>query len=242
MSTFRNTRRDFLMQSVYFGAAAVTAGPLGKLFAMSSAESNTRMKLGLVTYLWGKDWDLPTLIANCEKTGFLGVELRTQHAHGVESNLNAQQRREVKKQFADSPVTLVGLGTNFAFHDPDPARLRSNIDGAKQYIKLSSDVGGSGLKVKPNDLPRDVPREKTIEQIGNSLNELGRFGANLGQEIRLEVHGSCSPLGLQCCKMRPSGNCFPRSLAGLMRLHGRQETLVWRTAPNYLCWQQNRGA
>ena len=37
----------------------------------------SEMKLGLVTYLWGRDWDLPTLIANCEKTGFLGVELRT---------------------------------------------------------------------------------------------------------------------------------------------------------------------
>jgi sugar phosphate isomerase/epimerase len=34
-----------------------------------------------------------------------------------------------------------------------------------------------------------VPRERTIEQIGRSLNELARFGANLGQQIRLEVHG-----------------------------------------------------
>ena len=58
---------------------------------------NTGMKLGLCTYLWGQDWDLPTLIANCEKTGFLGVELRTQHAHKVETNLNAAQRTEVKK-------------------------------------------------------------------------------------------------------------------------------------------------
>jgi hypothetical protein len=39
-----------------------------------------------------------------------------------------------------------------------------------------------------------VSREKTIEQIGKSLNELGRFGADYGQEIRLEVHGACSPL------------------------------------------------
>ncbi|MFZ2145679.1 MAG: DUF6807 family protein, partial [Sedimentisphaerales bacterium] len=140
------------------------------------------------------DWDLPTLIANCEKTGVLGVELRTEHAHKVESDLNAQERREVKKRFADSPVILVGLGTNFAFHHTDPAKLRSDIEGAKQYIKLSNDVGGSGVKVKPNDLPKGVSREKTVEQIGKSLNELGRFAADYGQAIRLEVHGSCSPL------------------------------------------------
>jgi len=194
MSTVNNTRRDFLKQSMYFGAVVAAAGPLGKVLAASPALPGSKMKFGLVTYQWGKDWDLPTLIANCEKSRVLGVELRTQHDHGVESNLNARQRRSVKKRFADSPVTLVGLGTNFAFHHTDPAKLRGDIKGAKEYIRLSSDVGGSGVKVKPNDLPKGVSQEKTVEQIGKALNELGRFGADYGQVIRLEVHGACSLL------------------------------------------------
>ncbi len=194
MNTIRDTRRHFLKQSIGLGAAVITAGPLGKMLTVAGNRPGSKMKLGLVTYLWGRDWDLPTLIANCEKTGILGVELRTQHAHGVESNLNTQQRRDVKKRFDDSPVELVGLGTNFAFHHADPARLKRDIEGAKQYLKLSSDVGGSGVKVKPNDLPKDVSKEKTIEQIGKSLNEIGRFGAGIGQTVRLEVHGGCAPL------------------------------------------------
>ncbi len=194
MSTFNNTRRDFLKQSIYFGTTAVAVGPLAKVLAMHSNRKGAKMKLGLVTYLWGQDWDIPTLIANCEKAGIAGVELRTQHAHGVESSLNARQRRRVKEQFENSAVTLVGLGTNFAFHHTDPARLRRDINGAKEYIKLSYDVGGSGVKVKPNDLPKNVSKQKTIEQIGKSLNELGIYGARYGQKIRLEVHGSCSPL------------------------------------------------
>ena len=194
MNTKIKTRRDFLKQSMYVGAAIVVAGPLNRILAQSSAGLGTKMKFGLVTYLWGKDWDLPTVIANCEKTKVLGVELRTEHAHGVESNLSAQQRREVKKRFDDSPVTLLGPGTNFAFHHANASRLRKDIEGAKEYIKLSHDCGGTGVKVKPNDLPKNVPQDKTIEQIGKSLNELGRFGADYGQKIRLEVHGSCSPL------------------------------------------------
>ena len=194
MNAIRNTRRDFLKQSIGLSAAAIAAGPLGKMLALAGNRPGSKMKLGLVTYLWGRDWDLPTLIANCEKTKVLGVELRTQHAHGVESNLNAQQRRDVKKRFDDSPVELVGLGTNFAFHHVDPEKLRADIEGAKQYLQLSRDVGGSGVKVKPNDLPKNVPQEKTIEQIGKSLNELGRYGAGIGQKVRLEVHGGCSPL------------------------------------------------
>jgi len=194
MNTIIRTRRDFLKQSMYVGAAVVTAGPLGRVLARSSAGPGSKMKFGLVTYLWGRDWDLPTLITNCEKAGVLGVELRTEHAHGVESNLIARERKDVKKRFADSPVTLLGPGTNFAFHHADASRLRRDIEGAKEYIKLSHDCGGSGVKVKPNDLPRNVSQDKTIEQIGKSLDELGRFGAEYGQKIRLEVHGACSPL------------------------------------------------
>jgi len=192
MSKIIHSRRDFLKSSLVFGAGSLVAGPLAKL--APSMRMLTRMRFGLVTYLWGRDWDLPTVIANCERTGVLGVELRTEHAHGVESNLSAAQRREVKKRFNDSPVVLLGPGTNFAFHHADASRLRKDIDGAKEYIKLSRDCGGTGVKVKPNDLPKNVPQEKTIEQIGKSLNELGRFGADYGQKIRLEVHGACSPL------------------------------------------------
>jgi len=193
MSIVRSTRREFLRDSMVFGAGIVTAGPLGQALA-AAQKPGSKMKFGLVTYLWGQYWDLPTVIANCEKAGVPGVELRTEHAHGVESKLTDAQRREVKKRFADSKVTLVSLGTNFAFHYAEEDKLRKDIEGAKQYIKLAYDCGASGMKVKPNDLPKGVPYAKTIEQIGKSLNELGQFAAGYGQKVRLEVHGGCSLL------------------------------------------------
>ena len=55
-------------------------------------------------------------------------------------------------------------------------------------------MGASGVKVRPNDLPKGVPQEKTIEQIGKSLNVVGAFGADYGQQIRLEVHGGCAQI------------------------------------------------
>ncbi len=192
MNKIIRSRREFLKSSLVLGAGALTAGPLERL--VRANQQLTAMRFGLVTYLWGQDWDLPTVITNCEKTGVLGVELRTEHAHGVESNLTAAQRREVKKRFADSPVIFIGPGTNFAFHHTDQSALRKDIEGAKAYVKLSYDCGGSGVKVKPNDLPKGVPQSKTTEQIGKSLNELGRFAAEYGQKIRLEVHGGCSRL------------------------------------------------
>ena len=148
------------------------------------------MRFGLVTYLWAQDWDLPTIIANCEKTGLNGVELRTQHAHKVETSLTPVQRTEVKKRFADSNVTLVGYGSNFEYHSPDSSVLRKNIDQTKEYIKLCRDIGATGIKVKPNDLPAGVSKEKTIAQIAASLNEVGKFAQDIGQLVRVEVHGN----------------------------------------------------
>lgn len=186
-------RRRFLGWSAL--AAAAARGPAGRLAAKDAeALPPAKFRFGLVTYLWGKDWDLATLIRNCQATGFLGVELRTQHAHGVDDDLSATRRGDVKKRFADTPVELVGLGTNWAFHDKDPAKLKANIEGAKRYVKLCHDVGCSGVKVKPNDLPKGVPFEKTVAQIARSLNELGRFSADYACEIRVEVHGKCQEL------------------------------------------------
>ena len=187
------SRRRF-MENAMISAAAV-AGPVGRLDATGGKElPAAKFRFGLVTYQWGRDWDLETLIANCEKTGFLGVELRTQHKHGVEDSLNAKQRSQVKERFAGSKVELVGLGTNWVFHDKDPNELRKNIEGAKRYVRLCRDVGGSGVKVKPNDLPKGVPFKKTVEQIGTSLNELGVYAADYNCEIRVEVHGKCGEL------------------------------------------------
>lgn len=183
-----NSRRIFLQRSLVAGIGLSLVDP----FSAFSMAKKSEMKLGLVTYLWAKDWDLPTLIANCEKTGYLGVELRCDHKHGVESKLSASERAEVKKRFADSSVDCLGYGANFEYHSPDQAILRKNIDQTKEYIKLCKDIGATGIKVKPNGIPDDVPKEKTISQIAASLNEVGKFAQDYGQIVRVEVHGNIS--------------------------------------------------
>jgi sugar phosphate isomerase/epimerase len=183
-------RRSFLKQIAV--AAPLCAG--ANLAPLSAAPRGAKMRFGLVTYQWGRDWDLPTLLANCERAGLLGVELRVDHKHGVSPKLTAARRREVRKRFADSPVVCVGMGTNEHFDSPDPADLRANIERTKAWLQLSHDIGGSGVKVKPNSFHKDVPHQVTIRQIGKALNEVAAFGADLGQQIRLEVHGSCCEL------------------------------------------------
>ena len=190
--TAKPTRRDFLraaglgLGALGFGSETVLAAEK----APASFAQPSKIRLGLVTYNLAKDWDIPTIIRNCEEAKFEGVELRTTHAHGVEVTLSKSQRDEVKRRFSASNVELMGLGSAFDYHTPDQEKLRKDIAATKEYIALAHDVGARGVKVRPNAFPAGVPTEKTLEQIGKSLRELGEFGDGYGVQIRLEVHGA----------------------------------------------------
>ena len=188
-----NTNRRHFIKTAGLGfSVAALAG--SNLHAAAPARTflnkTSKMHLGMVTYQLGAEWNIDTIIRNCEEAKFEGVELRTTHAHGVEVTLSAEKRSEVKKKFQNSKVQLYGLGSAFDYHTPDQAKLRKDIQATKDYILLAKDVGASGVKVRPNAFPKEVSKEKTIEQIGLSLRELAQFGQENGIQIRLEVHGS----------------------------------------------------
>jgi sugar phosphate isomerase/epimerase len=188
----RITRRGFLTGA----AASIGALQPGIKHCQGSVPGETVAatggpRIGLVTYLLAKDWDVPTIIANCTEAKFEAVELRTTHAHGVEVTLNSSKRTEVRKMFEDSSVRLASLGSAFEYHSPDPGELKKNIEGTKKYLQLAADLGCDGIKVRPNRLCEDqgIKPEVTIAQIARSMDEVGIAGADLGVEIRVEVHG-----------------------------------------------------
>jgi sugar phosphate isomerase/epimerase len=147
-------------------------------------------QLGIVTYNIAKDWDLDTILRRLEALKYPGVELRTGHKHGVEVGLDAAARREVRKKFEDSPVELAGLGSAFEYQATDPAVVRKNVDGTKEYVRLAHDVGAPGVKVRPNGIPRGADLDASLRQIGRALHEVGEDAAGFGIEIRVEVHGA----------------------------------------------------
>jgi len=179
------------------------------------------MKLGLVTYMIGAQWDVPTLIEKCSALGYQGVELRTTHAHGVELSLTAQERREARARFADSDVTLWGLGTTCCYHSADAAEVEANVAETKEWVQLAVDVGAVGVKVRPNGFQEEqgIPKEKTLEQIGLAYRECGVYAAERGIELWMEVHGR--------------GTSEPRHMQAILQAADH---------PNcFACWNSNPG-
>jgi sugar phosphate isomerase/epimerase len=151
------------------------------------------MKLGLLTYNMAAEWDLNEIIQKCLDLGFEGVEFRTQrdHAHGVEIDLSAPEREDVRSTFDDAGLAICGISTGIDFDALDRDLLEANIDEARAHLDLAADLDAGGVKVFGNrdHLDEEVPREDTIEQIGVSLRDLSEYAENLGIQVRFEMHG-----------------------------------------------------
>lgn len=182
------SRRDFLARTAAIGAAGLL--PSRSVLARASEKSPPKFRLGLVTYNVAADWDVPTLLSICKNVGISPVELRTTHKHGVEPALNKDQRQEVRKRFQDAGIEIWGCGTTCEFQAQDQATVKKQIEICKEFIQLTADIGGKGVKVRPNGLPKGVPVEQTLEQIGKSLIPCGKAAADANLEIWVEVHGS----------------------------------------------------
>src|SRR5687767_5073765 len=140
----RSTRREMLQAAGFAGLGVALTNSANAEIASSSGRES-KFKLGLVTFMVGSKWDVPTLIDMCTKTGVAAVELRTTHAHAVEPTLSADGRKGVRKRFEGSGIVLWGLGTTCEFHAADPAVVAKNIEMCKQFVQLAADVGAKGV-------------------------------------------------------------------------------------------------
>lgn len=93
-----------------------------------------------------------------------------------------------------------------------------NVEECKRFIELVKDLGGKGVKVRPNGLPKGVPTEKTLKQIGQALVKCGDAAADAGIEIWVEVHGA--------------GTQIPANAKTIMEQCGHKSVgLTWNSNP-----------
>ena len=142
------SRRGFLNTTMVGGAAVSISTMMNQSSYADPVSNNPPLRIGLMTYTLGKDWDQDTIIKNCKEAKWEHAELRTTHAHGVEVSLSKSERREVRKKFEDAGIQL-SLASAFSYHWEDPAKLREQIEGTKEYTLLAHDIGARGIRVFP---------------------------------------------------------------------------------------------
>jgi sugar phosphate isomerase/epimerase len=139
------------------------------------------------------DWSLPEILKFAVIHHYQGVEIR-----GIQRELDLPVSKhfnspssiaETKKMFADSNQAIVDLGASSEMHFPESLQRQKQIDEAKRYIDLASNVGCPFIRVFPNKFLPERSHEETIELISKALNELGSYAKGSGVRVLMETHG-----------------------------------------------------
>ncbi|NPV09991.1 MAG: sugar phosphate isomerase/epimerase [Anaerolineae bacterium] len=180
------------------------------------------MKLALLTYNLAKTWDLDRIINAARAYGFAGIEFRAEanHAHGVELERTAGERREILNRLQDAYLEVACIGTSSRFENPDPAERQKMIDRTKRYIELASDLSCERIRVFGNDIPQGADRDDVVQYVGESLAELGEFAEPYDVDVLLEMHGQFNYWGFSRTAVEIADhpnvglvyNCDPRDL------------------------------
>ncbi|WP_254560035.1 sugar phosphate isomerase/epimerase family protein [Dyadobacter diqingensis] len=184
-----STRRSFFKSSLGLFALAL---PEWSLPAQALECIVRPPKLSFST-LGSPAWSLATILKTAVENGYQGVELR-----GLQNEMDltkcpefssAERAAQTRKLFADQGVQIINLGSSAQLHHADIAKRRQNIAEAQRFIDLAQQLGCPYVRVFPDQLPADQPREHTIRLISEGLLELGDYAKKRSVTVLLESHG-----------------------------------------------------
>jgi sugar phosphate isomerase/epimerase len=91
--------------------------------------------------------DLDEMLALAKRLGYDGIEPRIEagHAHGIEMDVSAQARRELKEKADGSDIALCCVATSRRYADPETAQ--QHVDDTLRCIDLAADLGSPRLRV-----------------------------------------------------------------------------------------------
>ncbi|GAB4035715.1 sugar phosphate isomerase/epimerase family protein [Spirosoma jeollabukense] len=138
-------------------------------------------------------WDMDTILKTAVKSGYQGVEFR-----GLQGELDlikclefstAARAKETRDRFASQGIRICNLGSSAQLHHADVQKRAQHLDGARRFIDLAQQLNCPYVRVFPDQLPPDQPREKTLQLISEGLLELGKYAKDKSVTVLLESHG-----------------------------------------------------
>jgi sugar phosphate isomerase/epimerase len=178
-----STRREFLQSSVIFAAAA---------FAGSIPAFKHKPLLSFST-LGCPDWAFEKIVDFASTHNYTGIELR-----GIQHEMDlpvcalfnsAQNRIQTMKIMKDKGLHFVDLGSSANLHFAGLAERKKNLDEAKRFIDLATEIKSPFIRVFPNSFPKDQEKNVTLDLMSKGLLELAAYAKGSGVTVLMETHG-----------------------------------------------------
>jgi sugar phosphate isomerase/epimerase len=131
---------------------------------------------------------LGELLELAARVGYDGIEPRigSNHAHGIELETSAAQRRAIREQAAASGVALCCVATSCKY--ADPATAPRWVEETRRAIELAAEIGAPRLRVFGGALGQGLTRAQAIELVADSLGAVAGDAQQHGVTICLETH------------------------------------------------------
>ncbi|MDQ1256188.1 MAG: hypothetical protein QG656_784, partial [Candidatus Hydrogenedentes bacterium] len=151
------------------------------------------MKYAFMTFSTPK-LTLDENLALAKQLGYDGIEPRTVcgHAHGVELEASAADRKTMKEKAETSGVVLACVATSLTYADPVSAKTAT--EETLRYIDLAGDVGAPCIRVFGGAIPKDVSRERATAALVSAFRAVADHAALRGVTVCAETHDDwCNP-------------------------------------------------
>src|SRR5687768_15489877 len=139
------------------------------------------------------DWSLDKILDVAVSNQYNGIEIRGIQREldlGKSPHFNSDASiKETRQKFSDRNLKIVGLGSSAAMHHADEAERSKAMDEAKRFIEIADKAGCRFVRVFPNNFPKEVPKEKSMELMTAGLNDLAKFSKGTDVKIVMETHG-----------------------------------------------------
>jgi sugar phosphate isomerase/epimerase len=138
--------------------------------------------------------DLDEMLALARRLGYDGIEPRavSGHAHGVELEATADQRREINRKALDSGIAICCVATSCQYADPQ--QTKEQVEDTLRYIDLAGDVGAPVIRVFGGRIPEKIGREQAIVLLDATLGVVAQHAAQRGITVCVETHDDwCDP-------------------------------------------------
>ena len=137
---------------------------------------------------------LDEVLSLAKSIGYDGVEPRlvSGHKHGIEVDIDATKRGEIKDKFADSGIAACCVATSCRY--ADPANTQQMVDETLRCIDLAADIGASRIRVFGGKLGKGIDREEAIRVVAKSLRSVANHANDRGVSVCMETHDDwCDP-------------------------------------------------
>lgn len=151
------------------------------------------MRLSFMTFAC-PTWTLSEIIKGAKEHGYDGFEPRVQdqHAHGVELETSAAQRRRAGNMARDGGIAISCVATSCRFATAGAAERRANVESLRAHIELARDVGSARLRVFGGARAEGLDHDAAIKIVAEDLRQAADFAAQAGVTICLETHDDFS--------------------------------------------------